>query len=290
MRKLTKSLVLIVWNEIEGCKADVPLLPRRDFDEIFAIDGGSSDGTVEYLQEQGIPVHRQCKKSLNAAYAEAVAISRCEAVVVFFPKATIDPTIINGLCHQLDVGFDLVIASRNLPGAHNEEDEKFFKVRKWGVSALGHAASLIWRREGWRIRDVLHGVKGFTVDAYRRMLLSDTGVTVDLEMTVRAYRLRIPRTELAVCEQKRLLGQTRFEIWPTGKRLACFLCAELLRRLGSPSVIPVHKQHPEQNPSAATPLAQQDRMRLAQKVEYSPNDCKSCPIVEAESQAHRLRP
>lgn len=231
MRKLTKSLVLIVWNELAGCQADISLLPTASFDEVYAIDGGSTDGTVEYLRSQGIQVYRQTRKSLNAAYADAVEHSKCDAIVVFFPKATIDPVIITELSHRLDVGFDLVVASRNLPGAHNEEDEQLLKPRKWGVAALSHAVSMLWRREGWRIRDVLHGVKGFTVDAYRRMQVSDTGVTIDLEMTVRAYRLRIPRTEYAVSEQARIQGQTHFKIWPTGKRLARFVWAELFRKL-----------------------------------------------------------
>src|SRR5262245_21574509 len=104
MRKLTKALVLIVWNELEGCKLDVPRLPRRDFDEVFAIDGGSTDGTVEYLQSEGIPVHRQRKKSLNAAYAEAAAVAQSQAVVVFFPKGTIDPAAASEFCRFLDAG------------------------------------------------------------------------------------------------------------------------------------------------------------------------------------------
>ena len=229
MRKLSKSLVLIVWNEINGCKADIPLLPRGTFDEVYAIDGGSTDGTIEYLKLQGIPVYQQRAKSLNAAYADAVACSKCEAVVVFFPKATIDPVVVTELSRCIDMGFDLVVASRNLPSSHNEEDEHVLKPRKWGVATLSHIASVIWRREGWRIRDVLHGVKAFTLVAYRRMLVSDSGVTIDLEMVVRAYRLRIPRTEIAVNEQERLHGQTRFKIWPTGKRLGLFLIREIFR-------------------------------------------------------------
>lgn len=230
MRKITKSLVLIVWNEIAGCEADVPLLPLTTFDEVYAIDGGSTDGTVAYLESQGIKVYPQRRKSLNAAYADAVAHSKCDAVVVFFPKGTIDPLVVTELGRRLDIGFDLVVASRNLPGAHNEEDEKLLRPRKWGVAVLSHFASLVWRREGWRIRDVLHGVKGFTIGAFQRMQISETGVTIDLEMVVRSYRLRIPRTEFAVTEQARIQGDTHFKIWPTGKRLARFLWAELFRR------------------------------------------------------------
>ena len=231
MRRLTKALVLIVWNEVEGCRLDVPRLPRGDFDEVFAIDGGSNDGTVEYLEAQGIPVYRQRRRSLNAAYADAVDRACSEAVVIVFPKGTIDPAFATECCRHLEAGYDLVIASRNLPGAHNEEDEKLFKIRKWGVMVLGLFAALLWRREGWRVHDVLHGVKGFTIEAYRRMQISETGVTIDLEMVVRAYRLRLRRIEFPVREVCRPHGETKFSVWSTGKRLAAFLFSELSRKL-----------------------------------------------------------
>lgn len=228
MGKLTKSLVLIVWNEFEGCKVDVPRLPRGDFDEVYAIDGNSTDGTSDYLASQGIPVYRQRRRSLNAAYADAVALSNCDAIVVFFPKATLDPAITLEIARRLDAGAPMVVASRNLPGAHNEEDEALLKPRKWGVAALSLFASVMWRRRGERVRDVLHGVKGFTVEAYRRMRISQVGVTIDLEMVVRAYRLGLPVEEFPVSETAYVHGQTRFPIFRTGKRLGAFLLRELL--------------------------------------------------------------
>jgi hypothetical protein len=226
-RKLTKSLCLIVWNELEGSKLDVPRLPLLLFDEVYAIDGGSTDGTVGYLEAQGIRVYRQRKKSLNAAYREAVDRSQCEAVAVFFPKGTIDPGAVREFVHYLDAGIDLVVASRNVAGALNEEDRALFRPRKWGVGLLSRTAAILWRREGWRIRDVLHGVKAFTVEAFDRMHISDIGVTVDLEMTVRAYRLRVPRCEFPVLENPRPYGESKFTIWRTGKKLGLFLLKEL---------------------------------------------------------------
>ena len=84
------ALCLIVWNELEGCKVDVPKLPREEFQEIYAVDGASTDGTVEYLESQGIEVHQQPEDGLNAAYVHANHVSTCDAVVVFFPKGTQD--------------------------------------------------------------------------------------------------------------------------------------------------------------------------------------------------------
>jgi len=228
--RLTKSLVLVVWNECAGCRVDVPRLPRAEFDEVFAIDGGSTDGTPEYLASQGIAVHRQSRKSLNAAYADAVERSACDAVVIFFPKATLDPAITLEIARRLDDGHAMVVASRNLPGAHNEEDGKLLKPRKWGVGALSLFAALVWKRRGPRVRDVLHGVKGFAVDAYRRMRIARTGVTIDLEMVVRAYRLGLSVVEFPVNEAPYEHGQTRFPLFRTGRRLGEFLLRELVRR------------------------------------------------------------
>lgn len=80
------SLCLLTWNELEGCKIDVPQLPRDEFHEIFAVDGGSSDGTTEYLESQGIPVHRQTKRGLNAAYWDGINLAKGDAVVSSSPR------------------------------------------------------------------------------------------------------------------------------------------------------------------------------------------------------------
>ena len=228
-RNIKPSLCLIVWNELEGCHNDVPLLPMHLFHEVYAIDGGSSDGTVDYLQSHAIQVYKQPKPSLNAAYNYAVEKCTGDSLVIFFPKGTIDPNCASTMIKHLENGYDLVIASRNISGGRNEEDNYLIKPRKWGVEFLSLTASLLWRREGTRIHDVLHGVKAFTIEAYRQMNIAEMGITIDLEMVIRAYRLNIPRIECPVTETRRLHGETMFKILPTAKRLALFLWAELFR-------------------------------------------------------------
>lgn len=229
MNRLKISLCLLVWNELEGCRIDLPELPRDDFHEIYAIDGGSSDGTVEYLLSEGIPVYMQAKRGLNAAYHSAVEHCTGDAIVVFFPKGTIDPATVLEFRTFLESGADLVIASRKIKGARNEEDDKFLKVRKWGVLGLAAFISILWRREGYFIRDVLHGYKGFTLKSFHGMDLSDHGLSIDLEMAVRSYRMRLKRAEFAVKEMPRPFGETRFKILPTGMKLLRYLGTEIFR-------------------------------------------------------------
>ena len=223
------SLCLVTWNELEGCKIDVPKLPRHLFDEIYAVDGGSSDGTVEYLEAQGVPVHRQPKKGLNAAYVHANDVSTCDYVVVFFPKAT---TPVEDLAHfrpLFERGNELVVASRQIAGSVNEEDVSLWRPRKWAVWMLAVAASLTWRREGYWVRDVLHGFKGWSRTAFARMKVLDHGLSIDIEMVVRSYKLRLARAEFPTSEVSRAYGATHFKIWPTGKRLLQYLKFEWSR-------------------------------------------------------------
>ena len=42
---MTVALCLLTWNEIDGVQHDIPLIDRKQFDQIYCIDGGSTDGT-----------------------------------------------------------------------------------------------------------------------------------------------------------------------------------------------------------------------------------------------------
>lgn len=226
---MTVSLCLLVFDELEGCRMDVPRLPLKEFDEVYAVDGGSKDGTVEFLQQSGIPVYRQPQKGLSAAYIHAVDRSTCDAVVVFLPKGTCPPDDALRFRPLFEAGYELVVASRNIEGARNEEDSKWFRPRKWLVIGLSWVVALAWHREGWRIRDVLHGFKGFTVKGFRQLNPSGQGVTIDLELAVRSYRLRMKRCEFPTQEDSRVYSESHFKIWPTGKQLLKYLWRELSR-------------------------------------------------------------
>ena len=83
------ALCLITWNEIKGLMHDIPLIDRNKFDQIYCVDGGSDDGSREYLESLGIPVYIQKKKGLNQACIEAVEKCECDAFIFYHPKGTI---------------------------------------------------------------------------------------------------------------------------------------------------------------------------------------------------------
>ena len=103
-----------------------------------------------------------------------------------------------------NAGAELVIASRNMKGARNEEDVYFFRPRKWFVLGLSFLTALFWRREGLVVWDVLHGFRGMTVEAFNRIGLRDRGVSIDLEMVARAYKLGLTVAQLPTSEAGRI--------------------------------------------------------------------------------------
>jgi glycosyltransferase involved in cell wall biosynthesis len=229
MTSMRLSLCLLTWNEIEGCKADVPRLPVEAFDEVYAVDGGSTDGTVEYLKERGIAVFQQETKGYNGAYLSAFLHCNTDAVVLFHPKGSIDPATLHKFRPYFEQGHDLIIASRIIPGAVNEEDSKLLRPRKWFVQGLAIISAILWKRGQPMIWDMLHGYRGMRKDAFTAISLLPTGLAADLEMVVRGYRLGQRQVEFPVTEKPRPSGETHFKAWPTGKKLLAYLRYELSR-------------------------------------------------------------
>ena len=131
------SLCLLTWNELNGCKLVLPKIPKKEFAEIFCIDAGSNDGTQDYLRKKGIPVYQQPKKGLNVACVFAFTKCKQDALIFFHPKGSISPKELKKFKFYFKNGHDLVVASRNIPGGKNEEDDFF--------SSLESGLLWVWR-------------------------------------------------------------------------------------------------------------------------------------------------
>lgn len=232
VKPLRTSLCLLVWNELEGCKLDVPGLPLDQFDEVFAVDGGSTDGTIAYLQSRGITVHAQRNRGYNAAIIECFQHCTTDALILYHPKGTIEPIEVLCCKELLESGCDLAIGSRMHPQGRNEEDARLLRPRKWFVRSLGLLTALLWRRRSPQqriIHDVLHGFRGMRRDKFFAIDPLPTGVSIDLEMVARSYRKGFRIAEFPSIEKPRPHGDTHFAAWPTGKKLLKYVWHELHR-------------------------------------------------------------
>lgn len=224
---MTISLVLLTFNEIDGVRAMIPKIPRDSVDEIFVVDGGSTDGTCEFFTEQGIRVVSQQKKGRGEAFRVAFKEAKGDAIIFYSPDGNEDPNDIPKFRALVDAGNDMVIASRMMRGAFNEEDISWFRPRKWVNNAFNILANIFFRKEGPWVTDSINGFRAVTREAFEILKPDSVGYTIEYQMTIRAFKSRLNIVEFPTHEGQRVGGESKAPSLPTGWRFIKLLVWEI---------------------------------------------------------------
>jgi glycosyltransferase involved in cell wall biosynthesis len=126
------TLVVAALNEIDGMRSMMPRIKKDWCDQIIIMDGGSTDGTIEYAKENGYFVHVQSKKGFRNAYNEILPLIEGDVVITFSPDGNSIPELIPELIKEMESGnYDMVIASRYAKGAKSEDDDAVTGFGNW---------------------------------------------------------------------------------------------------------------------------------------------------------------
>jgi glycosyltransferase involved in cell wall biosynthesis len=223
------TLVILTLNEIDGVTHVVPKLPARAVDEILVVDGGSTDGTIEFFQARGVRVLRQEQRGRGEAFRLAAQHARNDRLVFFSPDGNEDPDDIPRLVEGLAAGYDMVIASRFMTGARSEDDDKFlFASRRWGNLMFTGLVNLLFR--GPRITDTINGYRAVTRTAFRRLAPDAQGYAIEFQMSMRALRLGLRVLEIPTEESARVgRGVSKLNAVPVGLTFLRLLLREWAR-------------------------------------------------------------
>ncbi|MCE5211385.1 MAG: glycosyltransferase family 2 protein, partial [Deltaproteobacteria bacterium] len=66
------TLIVCTLNEIDGMRVIMPKIKKEWCDQIIILDGGSTDGTIQYARDNGYFVYIQKKKGFRYAYFEVL--------------------------------------------------------------------------------------------------------------------------------------------------------------------------------------------------------------------------
>ena len=78
-----------------------------------------------------------------------------------------------------------------MEGARNEEDDDFFRPRKWANIVFNVLSNLCFRRSGPWIHDTINGYRALTKKAAETMALTAPDYTIEYQMTIRAFKHRL---------------------------------------------------------------------------------------------------
>ncbi len=211
------AIVLLTLNEINGLRALWDDIPIQEFREVVAVDGGSTDGTREFLAERNVPILDQSIPGRGVAFRVAADACHAERLIFYSPDGNEDPADIIRLDDLLLGGARLAIASRFAKESINEEDVHLLRFRSWANQALTALANLAFNRSGTYITDTINGFRAFRSADLLELDTSVKRFPIEYQTSIRAMTRGWEIAELATEEGQRIGGESKALSWPVGK-------------------------------------------------------------------------
>lgn len=217
------TLLVPTLNEIEGMKKIMPEIKKSWVDEIIIVDGGSTDGTVEYAKKKGYFVFAPKVKGLVSQLNEAFKIANGNIIILFSPDGNCIPEIIPPLIKKVKEGNDMVIVSRYTGKAKSYDDDFFTRI---GNFLFTGTVNLFFRA---KYTDVLVIFRAFRKDILKKINI-DVKEDIDLQLAIKCAKKKLKVADIPGDEPKRVGGERKMKIAKTGFELLRALFREILIR------------------------------------------------------------
>lgn len=212
------TLLVLSLNEIEGMKAIMPQIKSDWVDQIIILDGGSTDGTIEYAKQQGYFVYVQKQRGIRHAYCEVLPYIKGDVVITFSPDGNSVAELIPDLIAKMEEDYDMVIVSRYLDGAKSADDDIVTAFGNWlftrTVNLLhgGKYTDVMVLYRAYRTQ-ILYDLELHTNDAYELPeRLFNTCISWEPLLSVRAAKRNLKVTEIPGDEPPRIGGERKLQI------------------------------------------------------------------------------
>lgn len=212
------TLLVMALNELEGMKVIMPRVDRSWFDQIIIVDGGSTDGSIEWAKENGYDVYVQKKRGFRHAYTEIWPFVEGDVVVTFSPDGNSVPELIPSLIAKMREGYDMVVASRYLGDAKSDDDDLVTAFGNW---LFTRTVNLLYAGQYTDVMVIFR--------AYRKAMASELGldredayvlpetlfgtkISWEPLLSVRAAKAKLKITEIPGDEPARIGGERKLQI------------------------------------------------------------------------------
>lgn len=220
--RLTVTLLLPALDEIEALRVVVPQIQRDWVDEIIVVDGGSTDGTLEYVRSCGLTVHSQSHRGYGRGMLQGLQMAKGDIIVEFTPDGNSLPQDIPRIIEKVREGYDLVIGSRYLGNAKSDDDDWLTAKGNWLFTTI---VNLFF---GARYTDVLVGFRAFRRNEALKLGFDTPGLSWPCQSSIRFARAGLRVTEIPACEPARIGGTRKMKPFKTGWEITKLILHDFL--------------------------------------------------------------
>ncbi|MBN2407383.1 MAG: glycosyltransferase family 2 protein [Elusimicrobia bacterium] len=215
------TLLVFTLNEIDGMKEIMPRIDAGWYDQVIIVDGGSTDGTLEYARSNNYPVHVQREKGLHRGFMEVHDMIEGDIIVTFSPDGNSIPELIPRLTAKMKEGYDMVIVSRYKGSAKSYDDDAVTRFGNWMFTKL---INLLFNAQYTDAMVIFR--------AYRKDLVKDldldkeetylpekwffTSISREPVLSVRCAKKRLRTAEISGDEPRRIGGKRKLQIMRWG--------------------------------------------------------------------------
>jgi len=225
------TLFIPTKNEIDAVKVIMPQIRPEWVDEIICVDGHSTDGTPQWLEEHGYRVIPQQSDGLIGAYWECMDVAQGDVIVAFSPDGNSMVDAIPQLIEKIKEGYDIVVASRYAPGSHSDDDDWLTGFGNWFFTGLSNVLY------GAHNTDLLVMYRAFRKSLpYDLELSRSRHPMMEIELMLRGVKNGLRMTDIPAVEPARIGGVRKMKIFYNGWFVLWVIIKELFvhRRMKTP--------------------------------------------------------
>jgi glycosyltransferase involved in cell wall biosynthesis len=228
------SVVIPTYNEARNIPIVFSLLP--DAFEVIAVDGRSTDGTVEVARQHrpDVRIVFQTRKGKGNALACGFAAARGDIIVMLDADGSADPREIPRFVRALTEGADFAKGTRFVAGGGSGD---ITRLRRYGNKGLNALVNAVY---GTKYSDLCYGYNAFWTHCLPVFNLeegvSGTGMTwgdgfeFETLINVRAAQARLRVVEVPSYEAVRIHGESNLNAVRDGFRVLRTIAVELRSR------------------------------------------------------------
>lgn len=222
MKTPKTTLFIPTLNEIDGMKVIMPKVKKQWVDEILVLDGGSTDGTIEYAKKKGYRIVMQKSKGITNAYREAIKLAKGDIIVAFSPDGNSLPEAIPTLIKKMNEGYDMVIASRYKGKAKSEDDDPVTAFGNWMFTTMINICF------GGKYTDSLVMLRAFKKDIVTKLHIDVPRAGMEPILSIRCAKEKLKVAEIPASEPKRIGGARKMNPLLNGLDILKLIFAELI--------------------------------------------------------------